>query len=159
MEERWILPDSIDGPIQAPGVDYGPKGLTLAYRRGDYLIAKQPGMKAFISRGEQAYYPALWRVVKIVGRGSKRGGGLARGVIVDMLCTIIVAPAPSQSLQRAIYVCQNPETASFWRDRCARCGEYRGEHRRGNECTYDSGMRRIKDPTMKFQKREKSDEH
>jgi hypothetical protein len=152
MEERWILPDSIGESIQTPGMDYGPKGLTFAFRYLNCIVAKQPGMKAFMSRGVQVYYPALWRVVRMLGAGSNRGGGLARGVNVETLCTLLVAPAPSQSLQEAVKVCRKPDTAKYWRDRCKRCGEYRGEHRRGVECAYDAAMIRIKDPNMTFQK-------
>jgi len=154
MEERWILPDSIGQAIETPGIDYGPKGLTFAFRFMNCIVAKQPGIKAFISRGEQAYYPALWVVARMIGAGSNRGGRLARGVRVETLCTLLVSPAPSQSFREAMRICRDPDTAKHWRDRCKRCGAYRGEHRRGVECAYDSAMYRIKDPSMIFQKKE-----
>lgn len=152
MEERWILPDSIGQRIETPGCDFGPKGLTFEFRLGKYIVAKNGGHRGFLSRGAQAYYPATWIVGKVVRRGSVRGEGLTRGVAVEQTCSLLVSPDRSASFQRAVKVCQNPETAEFWKDRCKLCNEYRGEHRYGTDCTHDRNYEPVKDTNLKFQK-------
>ncbi len=153
MEERWILPTLLGQRIETPGCDFGPKGLTFEFRRGKYIIAKNGGYRGFLSRGAQVFYPATWIVGKIIGKGSTRGKGLKCGVNVEQVCAMLVSPDRSASFQRAVKVCQHPETAGFWKDCCALCSECRGEHRYGTDCTHDRSYEPLKNHGVKFQKK------
>lgn len=51
--------------IRTPGVDFGPKGLLLIHQAGNYLVTKQPGHNAWVSRGQSGYYATQYHLLKM----------------------------------------------------------------------------------------------
>ena len=52
--------------LYVPGIDFGYTGIHIVKDFGKYLILKNPGQTAWSGVGMTSYYPANYRIVKVV---------------------------------------------------------------------------------------------
>jgi hypothetical protein len=64
--------------IKTPGIDFGPKGLQVIARHGNYVVVRQPGHSGWSSRGQTSYYATTYMLLRLQREHIKAGERMNR---------------------------------------------------------------------------------